>query len=160
MRPPAAFLLLAAGVVPTSCGYQWGGLYDEYRDAGVQVNIFDNVSQRRTHEFDLTNAIVHEMSSRGMRVNASDAEYTLEGRILGIRTPSVVEGKTDVILVGSLQFRVEIRLVDSNGEERWRDSRTETVSFVSARAETFDSARQEVFDRLARWAVSRFEKEW
>ena len=109
---PATFLLFAACL--SSCGYELGNLYT-YRD--VQVNIFENVSNRRIHEFDLTNAIVHEMSSRGIRVNRSDAKYILEGSIVDIRTPSVVENDLDQVTVGSLRFQVEVRLVDRDGNE-------------------------------------------
>ena len=110
------FLALAA----SSCGYEIGNLY-EFRD--VKVDIFDNSSERRTHEFDLTDAIVREMAARGIRVNARDAAYTLKGRILDIRTPSIVDQKnTDQVVVGSVLFSVEIRLIDAHG----------TVEYVGA----------------------------
>ena len=81
-------LFLALGC--SSCGYELGNLY-EIRD--VRVETFENVSERRTQEFDLTDSIIHEMTARGIRVNAKDAAYTLKGRILDIRTPSVVDQK-------------------------------------------------------------------
>lgn len=148
---------LVAGFLASSCGYQVGGLYAVH---AVRVETFDNVSERRTHEFDLTEAVVRELAARGMRVNAHDAEVTLRGRILDIRNPAVVEGKLDVQVVGSLQLRVEIQLEDREGKVRWRDERTEAVSFAVARGESLESARREVFDRLARWVVVHFEKEW
>lgn len=154
IRPSAAvppLLLLLA-----SC-YSVGGLY-EIRE--VKVRVFDNVSDRRTQEFDLTNAVVHEMTAKGLRVNGSDASFTLEGRILDMRTPTVVTGDLDKVVVGSLALRVEIRLVNRDGKEVWKDDRTESVSFTSQRGQTFDSARHEAFDRLARWVTSHFEKEW
>lgn len=148
---PLLFVLLA------SCGY---GMGDLYQNRDVQVKIFDNVSERRTHEFDLTNAIVHEMASRGFRVNGKDAPVTLEGRILEIRNPSVVEGRNDVVLVGSLLYRVEVQLTAKDGKSLWKDETIAQVSFTAQRAESLESARQAVFDRLARWVVTRFEKEW
>jgi len=153
MRRLPTFLPLLLG----AC--QVGDLY-EYKD--VRVDVFDNVSERRTHEFDLTRAVLHEMASRGIRVNGKDAPHTLKGRILDLRTPAIVDqAKTDVLLVGSLLFQVEIWLVDNRtGGTVWKESRTEAASFTAARGESFQSARQEVFDRLARWVVTRFEKEW
>jgi hypothetical protein len=139
-----------------SC-YTVGDLY-EIRD--VRVRVFDNVSERRTHEFDLTNAVVHEMTARGLRVNGSDAPYQLVGSILDLRTPTVVSGDLDVVVVGSIALRVQIKLLNAEGKELWKDERTESVSFTSARGQTFDSARHEAFDRLARWVVTHFEKEW
>jgi len=141
-----------------SCGYEVGNLY-EVRD--VKVDMFDNVSERRTQEFDLTDSVVREISARGIRVNARDAAYTLKGRILDIRTPSLVDQKnTDQVLVGSLTMTLEIRLIDTNGTELWKDQRTEASSITVQRGETFESARQKVFDRLARWTVTHLEKQW
>jgi hypothetical protein len=156
-------ILRAAAVLPLllplSCGYQVGGLY-EHRD--VKVEIFDTQSDRRTHEFDLTNAVVHEMAARGIRVNAKEAPVTLRGRISDIRTPAVVDQtKTDVVLVGSLFYDVEIELVDNGtGRRLWSDRTSESVSFTSRRGQSLQSARAEIFDRLARWVVTRLEKEW
>ena len=70
-RALPALLLSALG----ACGYTVGGLYPE-RD--VRVETFDNVSERRTHELELTGAVVREMVSRGFRVNGADAEIVVE----------------------------------------------------------------------------------
>jgi hypothetical protein len=149
-------LLLALGVA--SCGYEVGNLY-EIRD--VKVDIFQNNSERRTHEFDLTDSVVREIAARGIRVNAKDAAYTLKGTILDIRTPSVVDQKnTDQVVVGSLLFVVEIRLLDAHGTELWKDARSEAASFTAARGESLETARQRVFDRLSRWVVSHLERQW
>ena len=154
IRRLACFLALAG----SSCGYEVGNLY-EIRD--VKVDVFENNSERRTHEFDLTNAVVHEIASRGIRVNARDAAYTLKGKIVDIRTPPLVNQKnTDQTIVGSLLFSVEIRLIDANGNEVWKDHRIEQASFTEARGESFETARQKVFDRLARWVVAHLEKQW
>ena len=151
-------LSLLLALAASSCGYEIGNLY-EIRD--VKVDIFENNSERRTHEFDLTDAVVHEIAARGIRVNARDAAYTLKGKILYIRTPSVVDQKnTDQVVVGSLMFSLEIRLIDANGNELWKDLRSESASFTIARGETFETARQKVFDRLARWVVAHLEKQW
>jgi len=153
-RLPPLLLALAA----SSCGYEVGNLY-EIRD--VKVDIFENNSERRTQEFDLTDAVVREMAARGIRVNARDAAYTLKGKILDIRTPSVVDQKnTDQVVVGSLLFSLEIRLIDAHGTELWKDVRNESSSFTTARGESFETARQKVFDRLARWVVAHLEKQW
>jgi TolB-like protein len=124
--------------VLSSCGYEVGNLY-EIRD--VKVDTFENVSERRTQEFDLTDSVVHEIAARGIRVNARDAAYTLKGKILDIRTPSLVDQKnTDQVLVGSLTITLEIRLIDANGTELWKDARTEASSITAQRGETFESA--------------------
>ena len=157
-RPALAALILAAGL-PASCGYRAGGLYEDYR-AGVRVPVFDNLTERRLHEFDLTAAVTREMASRGLRVNVPGAPYTLAGRIRNLRTPSVVEGRDDAVLVGSLRYHLEIELLDEKGDLIWKDTLSDAVSFASARGESLETARREAFDRMARWIVAHFEKEW
>ena len=154
IRPAPAVLLLLA-----SCGYRVGGLYEDYR-AGVRVDIFDNQTERRTQEFDLTSTITREMASRGLRVNVPGAPCTLRGQIRSMRTPSVVEGQADAVLVGSLYILLEIELVNDQGKSIWSDRKAEAVSFTSSRGESLETARREAFDRLARWVVTHFEKEW
>jgi hypothetical protein len=149
-------VLLFLGCV--SCGYEIGNLY-EIRD--VKVDIFDNNSERRTQEFDLTDVVVHEIAARGIRVNARDAAYTLKGKIIDVRTPAVVDQRnTDNVIVGSALFALEIRLLDANGNEVWRDTRSESASYTAARGESFETAREKVFYRLAMWVVSHLEKAW
>jgi hypothetical protein len=154
IRAGAALVLLLA----SSCAYEIGGLY-AVRD--VRVEMFDNVSERRTHELDLTQAICHELVSRGIRVNHPGASHLLVGRILDIRTPAVVdEANTDNVVVGSLAMTVEIRMIGPDGRELWSDRRAESASFTQSRGETFETARQKTFDRLARWVLTHFEKDW
>lgn len=151
-------LLLLLSLGCSSCGYEIGNLY-EIRD--VKIDIFDNNSERRTQEFDLTDVVVHEIAARGIRVNARDAAYTLKGKITDVRTPAVVDQRnTDIVIVGSLLFSLEIRLLDANGNEVWRDARSESASFTAARGETFETAREKVFYRLAMWVVAHLEKAW
>lgn len=153
-RAPAALLC----TLLSACGYELGGLYP---DRDVRVETFDNVSERRTHEFELTGSVVRNLVSRGFRVNGSDAPLVLRGRILDMRTPSVVDQvDTDQLLVGSLTVRLEISLHGADGREIWRDERLERVSFTPSRAEGFETARREAFDRLSRWVVTHFEKDW
>jgi hypothetical protein len=155
IRRSALLLLLPA---LGACGYEVGGLYPE-RD--VRVETFDNVSERRAHEFELTGGVVRELLSRGFRVNGGGAPRVLRGRIMDMRTPSVVDQvDTDQVLVGSLTVRLEIALSTADGQELWRDERLERVTFTPSRSEGFETARREAFDRLARWVVAHFEKEW
>ena len=141
-----------------ACGYQVGGLYPE-RD--LRVEAFDNISERRTHEFELTGAVVRELIARGFRVNAAAAPLVLKGRILDLRTPSVVDQvDTDQVLVSSLTMRLEISLMGVDGRERWKDERIERVAFTPSRGESVETARREAVDRLALWVVAHFEKDW
>ncbi len=57
-----------------ACGYQVGGLYPE-RD--VRVETFDNTSERRTHEFELTGSVIRELTAeRRARVELAHAAPT------------------------------------------------------------------------------------
>lgn len=141
-----------------ACGYQVGGLYPE-RD--VRVEAFDNVSERRTHEFELTGAVTRELIARGFRVNGAGAPLVLRGRILDMRTPSVVDQvDTDQAIVSSLTMQVEISLSGVDGRPRWKDERIERVAFTPSRGESVETARREAVDRLALWIVAHFEKDW
>jgi hypothetical protein len=151
-RLPLVLALLASG----SC-YTIGDLY-EFRN--IQVPVFDNATERHTEEFDLTPIVSREMAARGLRVNSPDAPVVLKGRITDIKTPTVVTQQQNTEVVGSLAVRVEIRLVNRDNRELWKDERTETVSFTSFRGQTIDTARMEAYNRIARWVVAHFEKEW
>ena len=142
----------------TSCGYSAGGLY-EYR--AVKVVVFDNKDERRLHEFDLTQAVVRELQADGIRVNSSDARVEVRGAIQEITQPTAVEGKQDVVVVGTVAFRLQIVIRDlSSGKELKTEERVESASFSTARGETLETARQEAFDRLARWVATKLEKDW
>ncbi len=126
----------------------------------MRLRILDNEDERRTHEFDLTRSIARELASRGVRVNAPDATRELRGRILSISQPSIVEGRSDAVVVGAVSIKVEIVVVDlRTGRELRRVERVESASFSTARAESPETARQELFDRLADWAVRALENQ-
>lgn len=150
--------LLALALAASSCGYTSGDLRES---RSVKLRILENFDERRTHEFDLTRAIARELAARGVRVNAPGADVELQGAILSITQPSVVEGQSDVVVVGAVSVRFEVSLMDvKTGAIRRRMERVESASFSTDRAESRETARQEVFDRLAEWAVRVLEKDW
>ncbi len=123
--------------------------------------IFDNLAERRTHEFALTDAVAREMAGAGIAVNSPDAPVEIVGTIVDFREPAVIERGKDEVLVSSVAIRLEISLVRrSDGKVLWTDARTESATFATERAESRETARREVFDRLARWVVTRLEKDW
>ncbi len=141
-----------------SCGYRVGSLV-AHRDVGLEI--FDNRTERRTHEFDLSALIAREMAGAGIAVNTPEAPVNLVGNIVNFDEPAIVETGEDDVLIGSVSIRVELSLVDArDGRVLWTDSRAEAATFATARGESKDTAKQEVYARLARWAVSKLEKEW
>lgn len=141
-----------------ACGYRVGGLY-EVRE--VRLRIFDTQSERRTHEFDLTEAVARELLAKGIRVNASSARHELTGEIVDFDQPVAVVNERDVPIVGTVAIKLRIRLTDRETGAVVRDAeRVETAAFTNARFESAETARQEVFDRLARWISSNLETDW
>lgn len=150
--------LLPAVALLAGCGYQAGGLVEHRR---VKLSMFDNATERRTHEFDLTDAVAREMASEGIAVNAADAPVELVGRIRDFREPAIVTTGQDEVLISSVSIELEISLVRrSDRKVIWSDFRREAASFATQRGESRETARQEVLYRLARWTVTKLEKDW
>ena len=140
------------------CGYRVGGLVEHSK---VRLSLFDTASERRLHEFDLTQAVAREMAGAGIAVNSPDSTVELTGRISDFREPPVVTTGKDETLIASVSIRLEVSLRRrSDGTILWSDSRAESASFATQRLESRETARQEVFDRLARWVVTKLESDW
>jgi len=150
-----AYLVLC--FIASGCGYRVGGLYEVQE---VSIPIFDNRTERRLHEFDLTQAVVREASQRGIRVSPN-ATHELRGRIVDIDQPVVVPGPRDQVVAGAFAVKVEVWIVDRrNGKELIREIIAQSATFDEARQKTVTDARQEVFDRLAKIIISKIEKNW
>lgn len=151
-------LWAACAVAVAGCGYRVGGLVEH---ESVRLPMFDSLSERRTHEFDLHRAVSRELQAQGVRVNDPAASVEMRGKILDITEPSVVEGTSDVVVVGSVLFRLEVTLVSTaTGRELSKRVLEESASFSSGRSESRDTARQEVIARLARRVVTLLWKDW
>jgi hypothetical protein len=138
------------------CGYSVGGLVGPEL---VSLPLFDSLSERREHEFSLHRAVSRELQTRGVRIDSS-ATLEMRGKILDITEPVVVEGADDVVVVGAVEFRVEITLISRpEGREIMKRVLEEKAPFSTGRLETRETARQAVIDRLARRVVSLLEKE-
>ena len=141
-----------------SCGYRMGGLVSHPE---VGLEILDNRTERRGHEFDLSALLAREMMGAGIVVNAPEAPVKLVGEIVNFDQPGVVETGQDDVLVGSVAVRLKLSLLNTRDNKViWKDVRTESALFSMAREESRDTAKQEVFARLTRWAVTKLEKDW
>lgn len=150
--------ILLGAVLVTGCGYRIGNLYEV---RGVSVPVFNNQTERRLSEFELTNAVIRDIRACGVAVNRPDTDWELRGEITDIDQPTVVEGRQDVVIVGSVDVKIQVELIDKKtGQTLWKDSRRETAPFSQSRGRSLETARAEVFDRLARWIVSKLEKDW
>lgn len=152
------FLLLGTLPLLFSCGYRVGNLYDTH---SVRLNLLDSQSERRTHEFDLTTSLSREFLAAGIQVNSSDAEQELQGEIVDFRQPTLVVDDKDIPIVGTVMIRIRMKCTEPRtGRILWEEEHEESAAFSASRAESPSTARQEVFDRLARWVVSKFETNW
>ena len=157
-RRRAPWVLLLPFLLFSSCGYHVGDLYEVKR---LRLNLLDNTVERRTHEFDLSAVLAREIAGAGICLNPADATHELTGTIEKFREPALVETGKDVVLVGSISVTMRLRLtVRATGRILVDEQRTETASFSTDRGESRESAREEVFDRLARWVLTKLEKDW
>jgi len=73
----------------------------------------------------------------------------------------VVDQKnTDQVVVGSLMISLEIRLLDANGAEVWKDLRSESASFTTTRGESFRKRPAEGVRTGCPVVVAHLEKQW
>ncbi|GEM_PF-1852424 len=153
-----AGILALFAVFGSGCGYRVGGLVQHRR---IKLSVLDNATERRTHEFDLTGTLARELVGAGIAVNSPEAEVELRGRISDFREPTVVTTGADEVLISSVSIELELFLVRiRDGVVLWKDARRESASFATPRAESRETARQEVFQRLARWALTKLEEDW
>lgn len=153
IRFRAAFL--AAGVV--GCGYRLGSPAET---EAVAVPIFQNTSDRRELEFELTRRVVSELAARGVRVDPS-ADRVLEGVIERVTTPVPMRGTVDEPKVESYRLRSRVRLVEAGTGRILREETFETESiWAGARGMTEEAARHEALERQARAIASILDVPW
>jgi hypothetical protein len=159
--------LLAALLLPAA-GCLWDYSYDGgYRRnaATIAVPVFDNRTIRRGHELDLTNAVAREVATRTpYRIVASpaDADLVVQGVLLDFSQPALVQGVTDVVVQGAVQVAVKVTVINGRTGEVVADPppQREWASLVPGRGETLDTAKAEVFDKMAQWVVRQLEEPW
>jgi hypothetical protein len=160
-------LLVAACLAVLAGGCFWDYTFDGgYRKGAetVAVPVFDNLTTRRGQEFDLTNVVAREVATRTpFRVvgSTAGADLVIRGTIVQFSQPALVQGESDEVLEGSVLISLQVRLIDGRSGKVLRDvTRSDWASLVPARGETVDTARFEVFDRLAQWVVRQLEEPW
>jgi hypothetical protein len=152
-RASLAFLCLCAA----GCNYHVGTLY-EYKTLAVPM--FDNKTERRDLEFDLTRQVIRELSRQGIQVDPS-ADYELQGEIYDIQQPVVVDDRRDNPRVSSFYMAVHYKIVARKDNKIVKEGNvTESAAFSSLRGQGLESAQSEVFDRISKSIVSKLEKGW
>jgi hypothetical protein len=144
-------LLVAAG-----CGYSWGSRLSV---SELSVSVFDNLTERRDHEFELARQVVQEVRQAGVKVKPT-ASMRLEGEIMKITLPALAESSADAVLVGSFSMKIRYRLVDRSGKVLWEKTDSGSATFDTLRGKPVSAARREVFRRLGEGIVSKLEGGW
>lgn len=151
------FGLLWLGLM-AGCGYTVGS---STAVKSVSLPVFENKTKWRMNEFDLTNAVAHELQARGVRVNEEESPWILYGELVHVGKQTLVDDELDTVLVGS--FSANLRIVVKNkrtGEIFLDDTASASAPITADRGKTEDYARAEVYNRLARWVASRLEEKW
>jgi hypothetical protein len=169
-RPPRLRRAGAGGLailVVALSGCLWDYTFDGGYRSGVStvaVPIFDNRSTRVGQELDLTNSVVREIATRTpyrLVSRPDQADLVVRGSIIHFAQPALVQGDVDSVLTGSVMVQLNVQVVDGRtGKSLVTSTRQDWAAFVAARGETIDTARAEVYDRLARWVVQQLEEPW
>lgn len=147
---------MAAGIL-SGCGYRFGP-EPEHRE--VSLVVFDNLSERRHVEAELTRQLVRELTHAGVRVHRA-APVELRGEILDITQPVLAESKMDEILVGSFSMSVRFRLVEvASGKTLWEETASARASFTDLRGKPVEAARQEVLREIGARIAARLDAAW
>lgn len=129
----------------------------------ISVPIFDNLTFRRGHEFALTEAVVKQIQARTPYrvVERDEADLVLDGVIEDYRLPAVISGRSDVLIQSTVSIRLRISVTDRRTGKIVRTaSGTEHADLVGQRGEGEGTASVEVYEKLARWVVTRLEPSW
>lgn len=150
------------------CGYHSGE--PKIADAEtIAIAIARNDTLRRGnefgiggHEYDLTRRVRDMVLSRtdyGL-TTAGDADLVAEIVILDYDTPFLVEDVNDRPLVTNVSIEVKLKVTRRDGSKVYEGTRREEGYLVGSRGEDESVAREEAYEKLSRWIVSRLQGGW
>lgn len=146
-------------IYATGCGYR-PTCY--IKDATtIALPIFENNSTWRGCEFDLTNRVRGEIIIRTpLRLTKASetADLVLSGEIVDYTRPVQVEDDMDRVIQSKVSLTLKVLVKDQRTDKVvYKGSQTAAAEFVTSRGENETAARYEVYEKLARWVVSRLE---
>ncbi|MBI5360819.1 MAG: hypothetical protein HZA48_09600 [Planctomycetes bacterium] len=154
--------VLCGMLASAGCGYSMKSIYKtEY--AVICIPVIENKTLRREHEFDLTDAVIKAYQERtryAITAKPENADVVIRGEIENYLTPSLVENIDDQVIVSSVTIKLNIIIFDKNNSIIYNGSRVESANFSGTKGESEASAKAEVIEKLARWAVSCMENPW
>ncbi len=139
------------------CGYK---IYQPIQYRLVSIPIFENSSDRRANEFELTNLVIKELQLRGVKISET-APHILRCEITNISEPILVMGSKDVLLVGSYSIKLKVQLIERSSQ---KPIATEEIyyqaPFSTLQGKTLESARQEAMTNVAHTITTKLESKW
>ncbi|MBI4244405.1 MAG: hypothetical protein HY606_09980 [Planctomycetes bacterium] len=139
----AVFCFLFSVFCLLGCGYSF-----VQSDRSFSVDIFDNETERRGHEFALTQRLIQAMKERGITVS-NNAPYKIRGKILKINQDVLAVSRKDEVIAGSLEFFVDYEVIEKRtGKQILKNSTNYKSAFSQDRNKGEASALSEVFQRI------------
>jgi outer membrane lipopolysaccharide assembly protein LptE/RlpB len=154
----------AAVLLLISCGYRLVG--SGQLPGGVStmsVSILENRTVESGLETIVTNALVDELTRRrqNMVASAGQADATLSGTILSLKTSTVARGGGQTALKRRVTINLALTLVDNDGKVIWENRSLSAAQDydVSGNSAETDANRRRAIDqvsqRLAEYAYER-----
>ncbi|GIW71559.1 MAG: hypothetical protein KatS3mg102_1101 [Planctomycetota bacterium] len=161
-------LLAAAALLAGGCGYRMG-FRPVAGASAVALEVFDNTTDRRELELELTAAVARELLRRtGLALvrSPAEADLVLRGRIERFDERVTVEGRRDEVLAASARMRVRVRLERPGGELVRERVLEESADFGGpglgggplARTAELAQVQRELFELLAERIVMVLEQ--
>jgi hypothetical protein len=139
----------------SGCGYQ-SIIKEEHRT--IAIPIFDNKTIYPGYEFEFSKLLNQKILTQSpflIKSSKENPNFLLTGEITDYTRPTLIEGKTDQVVISQLAMTLNISLIDLNTHKSvFEGNHTENAELIGPRGETEESARAEVFDKLTRWVVN------
>lgn len=144
LRSAVRVLIIGIASILCGCGYAF-----VTSGKSFEVDVFDNMTERRGHEVLLTQRVVQGLKKKGFALK-DGADYILRGRISRINQEILALSRFDEVIAGSLEFTVDYEVVGrTGGAPVYKGSVSSKSSFSDARQKTQNSAISEILQDIA-----------
>jgi hypothetical protein len=159
----SALAVIAGAAFVSGCGYVHKSLLPGDIKT-VQINIFDNETDRSDLELTVTKAIVNEVNSAtNLRITDTNPDSVLKGTLIESPNRALIGNEVGTITTGDVTLRVELTWMDARTNSEI-PLRTKTVAaratYDIGRGETRALAVQKAADLLAKLVVEAMQEEW
>jgi hypothetical protein len=159
----SAIAVAIGALVVSGCGYVHKSLLPGDVKS-VQINIFDNESDRPDLELTVTKAIVNEVSSAtDLKLTDTNPDSILKGTLVERPNRSLITSEVGVVTTGDVTLEVDLVWTDArtNGEIPLRTKKVvASATYDVLRGESRALAVQKAADLLAKRVVEAMQEEW